>query len=48
MSDLIGLVLLGVGSIMIWIGVHAKEGTLSEMLTEFYSKIKAQESSDNA
>ncbi|MGA5128801.1 hypothetical protein ACPCTO_03240 [Streptomyces olivoreticuli] len=48
MSDVIGLVLIGVGSIMIWIGVHGHEASLSSMLNEFFSRVKSQESGGNA
>ncbi|MFK0295135.1 hypothetical protein ACIQU6_32335 [Streptomyces sp. NPDC090442] len=43
MGDVIGLLLMGVGAMLIWIGVHGHEGTMSEMLGQFFGKVQANE-----
>lgn len=40
MGDVIGLILAGVGAVLVWIGVHIKEGSLSDMISAFAEKIR--------
>ncbi|AKA08632.1 hypothetical protein SAZ_11545 [Streptomyces noursei ZPM] len=43
MGDVIGLMLMGVGAMLIWIGVHGREGSMAEMLGQFFGKVQANE-----
>ncbi|MEU8693005.1 hypothetical protein [Streptomyces sp. NPDC048665] len=43
MGDVIGLILMGMGAVLIWIGVHGREGSVSDMLGQFFKKVQSNE-----